>query len=153
MIVMSLDMKTYKLSMVSSSNFDDKIWFPNFGELRGGTQAIEYSPTEYISFFHSNIIAKKRTRLYYAGAFTFSKNPPFKILRITDSPFLSPSDANSSFVPKICYKWMRGDSKVIFPCGLIKNENNFILTYGENDCLSKGIFIKKPEIENLLKGI
>ncbi|WP_155835082.1 hypothetical protein [Herbaspirillum sp. RV1423] len=82
-----------------------------YGEIRGGSVPIEYSPNEYITFFHSSAKTGGK-KIYYGGACIFSKHAPytptyFTAEPLTTSPFKSGSDKHG---------WYLGQP-IIFPLG------------------------------------
>jgi predicted GH43/DUF377 family glycosyl hydrolase len=105
----------------------------HWGQLRGGTQAV-LDGDHYLAFFHSSInLATLQShgndRLhYFVGAYTFSAHPPFEIQSI--SP-----------VPIVGKKWYHGKEykpywnpvQVVFPCGLLIENDYIYLSYGRQD--------------------
>jgi hypothetical protein len=78
--------------VVSISNYIDLQW--RFGVLRGGTNAVQISDTEYLGIFHTvspiprrNFMAKQ-FHTYFMGAYTFSTTPPFRLLRVSPVPIV-----------------------------------------------------------------
>ncbi|KAJ1396319.1 hypothetical protein B484DRAFT_472307 [Ochromonadaceae sp. CCMP2298] len=61
-----------------------------FGDLRGGTNAI-YLPKQgvYLSFLHSAAhIGGSRLKTYVMGAYTFTADPPFRVLQVSPLPIM-----------------------------------------------------------------
>jgi predicted GH43/DUF377 family glycosyl hydrolase len=105
----------------------------NFGILRGGTPGL-IEGDEYLAFFHSSKeIAThhsdgNKILHYFIGAYTFSKNPPFAITKISPSPivgkgFYSGPEFLPYFKPVRC----------VFPCGYITEGPFIYLAYGRDD--------------------
>jgi hypothetical protein len=71
-----------------SHKADTPNWLPEYGEWRGGTNAVLIGD-RYLSFFHtSTTLPHNCLRTYLFGAFTFSKDPPFRILQYSPQPLL-----------------------------------------------------------------
>lgn len=100
----------------------------DLGPLRGSTPPLLVDG-EYLAFFHSGTITSSPASWgqpmwhYFAGAYTFSKDPPFKITKFTPLPivgegFYTPSDYNK---------------RVIFPGGFVLEDTLIYLAYGKDD--------------------
>ncbi|MBM3194838.1 MAG: hypothetical protein FJZ60_03635, partial [Chlamydiae bacterium] len=96
----------------------------NFGVLRGGTPALEREDC-YLAFLHSGIWFIGR-HFYFMGAYTFSKTPPFEILKMSVDPFFFHDFYTSERNPNII-------SNVTFPGGYFIQNGKIYLCYGEND--------------------
>lgn len=106
----------------------------DWGELRGGTPALPLNETEYLGFFHSTIdtssLQSKRENSahYFMGAYTFSNSPPFTLTRISPTPIVG-----KDFYENDIYKPYWKPVTVVFPCGLLIDENYVWITYGQHD--------------------
>ncbi len=106
----------------------------NWGELRGGTQALRISDEEYLSFFHSSVRMTtfhsddKEMPHYFMGAYTFSTEYPFELTRISSEPIVG---KNFYHGPK--YKPYWGSVRVVFPCGYIQDDDFIWVLYGRQD--------------------
>jgi predicted GH43/DUF377 family glycosyl hydrolase len=103
-----------------------------WGDLRGGTPAVK-DGDEYIAFFHSSDFmtttyshGKKMTH-YVMGAYTFSAEPPFEIRRISRHPIVGPG----FYSGPIYNTWK--PLRVVFPMGIIMDEDYIWITYGRQD--------------------
>lgn len=96
-----------------------------WGEIRGGTPPVLVG-NEYWTFFHSSLPVNlhRTTRRYVMGAYAFSANPPFPITKITRAPILQGSYNNRMSTDK---------PAVVFPCGALINQGEWIITGGSND--------------------
>lgn len=103
----------------------------SYGDIRGGCPPIEYDANSLIWFFHSakNVHYSMPTmgvRTYFIGAYVTSKVYPFEIKHITVFPIffgqLSPIRKGLSY-----------QSNVVFPCGAINDNDDFIISMGIND--------------------
>lgn len=105
----------------------------DWGELRGGTPAIKIG-NEYLSFFHSSkdiLTVHSNGRVlphYVMGAYTFNAEPPFEITRISPEPI-----RGKNFYHGKAYKPYWKSVRVIFPCGILVEEDQIIVAYGRQD--------------------
>jgi predicted GH43/DUF377 family glycosyl hydrolase len=83
----------------------------NYGKIRGGCSPIKYNDTQQIWFFHTFFQNKYRIGAYLTEG--------TKIIAITSEPILT------------------GDP-IVFPCGVVQNENGWTISMGIND-MSIGI--------------
>jgi predicted GH43/DUF377 family glycosyl hydrolase len=118
-------------------------WENIWGEIRGGTPAMLLDG-QYLAFFHSSFKEDKK-KWYVMGAYTFEKNPPFRITSISEYPILfdgiydSPAENTSS-----------AKLRCIFPSGFVieqGDEGDVIhLSCGENDCSVKIVTLDKAQL-------
>lgn len=106
------------------------------GEVRGGTSPVRIGD-EYLSFYHSSLPWVHKKRRYHMGAYTFEAKPPFKIKRATILPLLSGSRNDP---------WVEGLPLVVFPCGAIYRDGEWLVTMGVNDCESAWIKIPHNDL-------
>ena len=106
------------------------VW--HWGLIRGGTPPI-WIGDRWLAVFHSSIpteVAPHYVR-YYAGAYTFSPEPPFNILQVSESPILAGSEEDGHQVdPRYVEGWK---PYVVFPCGLQHEGDKFLVSLGVND--------------------
>jgi len=115
-----------------------------YGEIRGGTPAYDLGD-KYITFFHSSVQKNPMLKVYYMGAYTFEKKPPFKPLEITKAPLLAGdvTDKNRGL-------W---NNVVVFPCGAVNLGEYWVVSYGHNDYCLKLLKIPNEELEKKLTKI
>lgn len=110
-----------------------------FGIIRGGTPALLVDG-HYLAFFHSSISLNGTECMNYSiGAYTYSANPPFNILRSSVKPFSHPdfySTERSIYTP----------SNVLFPGGFVVKDEKIYLCYGENDAVIKIMVLNKKAL-------
>jgi hypothetical protein len=122
-----------------------------WGLLRGGTPAILDESGEYIAFFHSSIDMAtvhskgKIAAHYLMGAYTFSAHPPFNITRISPEPIIG-----KGFYHGASYQPFWKPVQVVFPCGILLNEDDIWITYGRQD---HEIHIAKIDKKGLLNSL
>jgi len=121
-----------------------------WGELRGGTPALKVG-SEYLAFFHSSIniatdhSGEKVMPHYFIGAYTFEKDPPFRITKISKEPIIG-----KDFYHGRKYLPYWHPVRVVFPCGYIFYQNHILLAYGRQD---HEIWIAKLDKEALLRSL
>jgi len=105
----------------------------NFGELRGGTPAL-LDGDEYLAFFHSSMDMStvhsegQKIPHYFMGAYTFNKEPPFEITKVSNNPIIS-----LGFYEGKQYAPYWHPVKVVFPCGFIATKRFVYVSYGRQD--------------------
>jgi len=115
----------------------------SLGEIRGGTPPVDLGD-KYITFFHSSAKRDSDYRIYHIGAYTFEKTPPFNPIEISEVPLLSGDETDD-------YRGM-WKNVVVFPCGALKLDEKWLVSYGHNDYCSKLLSITHEEVlANLTK--
>lgn len=105
-----------------------------WGDLRGGTPAIQIDSDRYLAFFHScvdlsSVQSKGKKALhYFVGAYTFSAHPPFEIEAISPEPIIA-----EGFYSGETYEPYWKPVKAVFPCGILADEQFVWMTYGRDD--------------------
>jgi predicted GH43/DUF377 family glycosyl hydrolase len=116
-----------------------------WGNLRGGTPA-QLVDGNYLAFFHSSIVTRSEASYYqsmhhyYMGAYTFSANPPFNVLKTSKSPITK----EGFYTQTAC------DKRVVFPGGYAIVDNKFYVAYGKDDT---EIWIAVIDKTNLMKSL
>lgn len=99
-----------------------------WGTLRGSTPALLVDG-EYLAFFHSSKVLPSKASWGYSiwhylmGAYTFSKDPPFQIRKISAQPLVADGFYTESSYMK----------RVIFPGGFVTSGGELYLAYGKDD--------------------
>jgi predicted GH43/DUF377 family glycosyl hydrolase len=93
-----------------------------YGECRMGSNPVLVDGL-YYNFFHSSLPLRDR-RIYFMGAYTFESEPPFRIVHLTPEPILCGS---SQDINNFDNQW------VIFPCGAVLIDSEWIVSFGIND--------------------
>ena len=84
---------------------------------------------EYLSFFHSASFTSSPASWgydmwhYFMGAYTFSKDPPFHITKMSASPIIG----DNFYTPSSFYK------RVVFPGGCVISDSYIYVAYGKDD--------------------
>jgi predicted GH43/DUF377 family glycosyl hydrolase len=124
-----------------------------WGQLRGGTSAINIDGSEYLAFFHSSLSmitahSEENSILhYFMGAYTFSCHPPFTITKISPNPIVG--KGFYSGIPYTSYYWKK-KQRVIFPGGYIFDKESIWLAYGRED---HEIWIVKLNRKGLMQSL
>ena len=96
-----------------------------YGIPRGGTNPI-YKDGYYISFFHSHIYWGKGKRRYFMGYYKFNPIPPFDIIETSNKFILMGSEKDERIYPE-------ENPLVVFPCGVILDDDKCLVSLGVND--------------------
>lgn len=113
------DLTTGLSPLIETSCIEKKAW--KWGTIRGGTPAIDRGD-HYLAIFHSWIkISNFYT--YYMGAYTFSKEPPFAIQKISSAPIAPFGFYDDHSIGK----------RVIFPGGIVDKGDFFLIVFGVDD--------------------
>lgn len=96
-----------------------------FGLCRGGSNPV-FKDGFYHAFFHSSIYWKQGKNRYVMGYYKFEPTPPYKIVNISNTPILWGNSIDEFIYPE-------ANPPVVFPCGLILEDNNFVVSFGFND--------------------
>ena len=121
-----------------------------WGELRGGTPALRCG-AEYLAFFHSSIdIATEHScgevmPHYFIGAYTFQKDPPFALTRISPFPIVGKGFYEGKRYP---YYWK--PVQVVFPGGYVFDDDYIYLVYGRQD---HELWVAKIERSRLFESL
>ena len=125
---------------VFESNWMNPWIFPNLF-LRGNTNPIQLDDGNYLGTFHTALWYGK-TCYYDNGCYLFSGKEPFKVLKCSNQTYLP---AEGAIEPHY-----RNAGKILctFPVGMIKENNNILISYGDNDSVVK---IMKTTVDDMLK--
>lgn len=114
-----------------------------YGEIRGGTTPVKVGDY-YFTFHHSSLPWKGKYRRYYAGAIAFESKPPFTPKLITPEPILRGSQNDT---------WTQRKPLVIFPCGSIYKNGNWLISCGVNDLKSAWLELPHESLLERMKPI
>lgn len=139
-VEMKFDVPPSKMRTWVTNDFS-RLW--DHGEPRGGTPPVRVGD-EYWSFFHSSVPWTKNKRRYNMGAYAFASEPPFSITRATSLPLLSGSRRDP---------WNEGKPLVVFPCGALLRDGEWLVTLGVNDLACAWIKIPHEDLEQLASPV
>ena len=125
------------------------VW--EWGELRGGTPALRLNEHFYLGFFHSSIPLStihshhQSVLHYFMGAYLFSATPPFEIKLISPEPIIG-----EDFYYGEVYEPYWHPVRVVFPCGLLIEDDRIWISYGRQD---HEIWMAELDKEKLLESL
>ena len=129
---------------VVSHNLPKFMW--DFGRISGSTQHIEINGMMY-GVFHS--FTWSGTRNYHMGFYEYDPRK-MVITKISRNPFLS---ATPNPMEDLRPKDMKWRPNCIFPCGIEKDGQNLLVSYGWQDCRCKILKIHMDEMFALFQDI
>lgn len=136
------EMNRANYSKVFETNFEHG-W--KWGIPRGGTSPVKHGDN-YISFFHSAKDLPGGHRQYFMGAYIFEGKPPFKPLYISKEPIIAGEYQDDSM------RRLSTKIYVVFPNGLIRKDNSWLVSFGYNDVSCRYIEIEDSLLkENLVE--
>lgn len=123
----------------------------NWGEVRGGASPIQHPDNlNWYHFFHSTkyILHKqsgRRARQFFVGCQVFQNEPPFSTIAISKEPLLTRSEIDAELdCPSL-------PQAIVYPCGVIFKDGNWIISFGDSDSVCKLISISDDTLnENLI---
>ena len=123
-----------------------------FGVMRGGAQPVEYhaksSQATMLSLSHSSYKTTKG-RIYEAFFYEFLGQRPFSVMRSMDGPIKIGEESVDGFE----YKKLNNEvHSVVYPCGLLIEGSDAIVSYGINDETMAIARIRLETIESCLKS-
>jgi len=108
-----------------------------YGELRGGAPPVLFQGLYWHWFHSSHRMAFGRddcrwnlSRRYHVGVYAFEAKPPFRPVACVRWPVISGADRERRSMPGINRP---SEHAVVFPCGAVRTETGWWLSYGEND--------------------
>lgn len=149
LVVVDYDSKEDQAKEISRTEVNLDFW--KWGDfLAGSTPLIRYKG-EWLGFFHSYLNEQDfNRRRYFVGAFTINEHPPYKITRISREPIMR---AEMDYDHDLRWAEQGWLPNVVFPCGLIKRDDRFYMSYGWQDCRCKIAEIEEEELNKNLKEI
>lgn len=112
-------------------------------ELRGSTPAVfDKELGEWITLYHFVVPTVKDTGkeapAYCVGGYTFSKDSPYKIIRKTKCSLIGDEFSNSR-------------RKIVFPISLVRDGNDYLVFYGEDDKRNKVARVSRASLINSME--
>lgn len=115
----------------------------DYGVIRGGTPPVLVGDL-YWTFHHSSVPWTGRFRRYHMGALAFESKPPFRPVLYTPQPILTGSQKD---------EWKDKKPLVVFPCGAVIENGQWIITYGINDLKCGWLRMQHDDLLSKCKGI
>lgn len=104
-----------------------------WGLIRGGTPPIPFGDGKMMAVFHSSVATEDAPHYvrYYGAAYVFEDRPPFKLLQVSARPIMVGSEVDGHGMdPRYPEGWK---PYVVFPCGLVQDGPNWLVSLGVND--------------------
>jgi predicted GH43/DUF377 family glycosyl hydrolase len=125
---LKLDAKLPVCEKLYETKWDHPWMFDEF--LRGNTNIVKLDDGNYLGTFHTASWYDRRC-FYDNGAYVFEGKPPFRVLRCANRSYLKAEDAIEPHFRKhdliVC----------TFPCGMVREGNKLLISYGDNDSVTK----------------
>ncbi len=119
------------------------------GELRGGTNAV-FLGDKYLAFFHSSIhIPGDPFSTYIFGAYTFSSQPPFRLLAISPLPLMDDSLYTGPWDPLK----NRHIDYVAFPSTCFLHGDEVVMSFGWQDHMGMTATFKLKHLLQTLEPV
>jgi predicted GH43/DUF377 family glycosyl hydrolase len=115
----------------------------DYGHLRGGAPPVRVGD-EYYHFIHGQLITKDGKVIYAAGVYTFEAKPPFAVKRFAKKPLMLPPPGETSPRPELT---------VVFPCGAVRQDDSWFISYGHNDIDCRLAEFDAADVEKLLEPV
>ena len=138
---------TSKLAGVHSGR--DRGHFTHVDHL--STPPVRLRNGDYLSMFHSRQMTRGFDVDHWSGAYVFSGRPPYQVLAVSDTPILTPYDAD-----RACpIMRMRGRVRLLFIQTLLLHEaaNKVLLIGGEADSRLVKVELKLSDIMATLRPV
>lgn len=130
-----------------------------YGRPSGNTPPVPFDEHTSLALFHS-FIERDLMRVYHVGAYLMENEPPFRILRHTKKPLIS-GDLNhtisekfsrprSYFMGSTAPSSHKNQHAVIYPCGMARQADNWVVGCGINDITSGLLTFTTKEVEDAL---
>jgi hypothetical protein len=124
----------------------------DYGEVRGGTNAIHFGD-KYLAFFHSNkVLPFNGYKTYFIGAYTFTSEAPFTLLAATSVPLLFDERMYTGAWDPLRNRRI---DYVLFPmnCFLIDEGRNIAISVGRNDIEGYLVTVAVSDVFDRLEAI
>lgn len=145
MTVITPDEKKGVLSKMSRAHVPLR-W--RYGAVKGGTQAYRYGE-HYLTFFYST----QKTAAFkhgYIGAMLFSKDAPFKPVKVTQHPIGVSSLYQDASEAAVTSSIWRKHHKYLFPAGFVLHGNTAYVSYSSADKINK---VAQIDVKTLVEGM
>ena len=133
----------------SNSTVRSTSW--KYGALRGGTNAIQISKKAYLALFHSQCkLPGSSMNTYLMGAYTFTSQPPFRLLAVSRIPIVHTSlYAGPTFNE---FRKKATSNYIVFPMSLFRGEDDqrVFVSLGTQDRFG---WIAEVNLPELLAGL
>jgi predicted GH43/DUF377 family glycosyl hydrolase len=143
-----VDTKTHEVHRIAWA--DGGMKWP-FGHCRGGSSPVQVGP-EFYCFFHGAYLDDYQDgtgkAVYTMGVLTFDARQPYLPRRYTTEPILWPSE-DDVYVDPTTGEW---HAITVYPGGAYLDGDEWIVSYGYNDCEPRVSAFSFADIEARLDG-
>jgi predicted GH43/DUF377 family glycosyl hydrolase len=117
-----------------------------WGELHGGTGLVEFNGL-LVGCFHS--FTREAQRNYHCGFYAIDPQT-WQVAFMSELPWMSATYDNPNDKRTLEQSWR---PNVVFPCGMIEHEDEFLISYGWQDCRSMLVKVKQDVVWNNLQPV
>lgn len=143
-IIYELDLSNFTCEQKYETDWVNPWMYKDF--LRGNTNAVQLTDGNFLGTFHT--ASWHGPCCYYDnGAYLFEGKPPFKVLKCANRTYLKAEDA--------VQKHFRNAGRILctFPVGMVRNDNDILISYGDNDSVVKVMKTSVDEMKNLMLDV
>lgn len=144
-VVLSLDLDESATKLVAEPAYQSgfaSTYEMMFGILRGGAQPVRDGDS-FLVLGHSSFVGVQG-RTYRAAFMRFEAQAPFRVTEMSTVPFDLPNELGTEFAFERLNEVV-GD--VIYPCGLVPDGDDWVVSYGINDERCAVTRIKRADVE------
>ena len=118
-------------------------WFFPKDFLRGNTNPVRLESGNYLGTFHTAVWSGP-TCYYDNGCYLFEGKPPFKVIKCANKTYLP---AEGAIEPHF-----RNGGRIActFPVGMVREDNDLLISYGDNDSVVKVMRTTVDEMDSLM---
>lgn len=150
------DLDNKKLIKISEIDWESK-WLYDL-DFRGNANPVKLPDGNFLSTFHTTLnttINNINYRFYDNGFYIFEGKPPFKPIKMMTQTFLPAESCDLTFNWQLNPYANSNHQKFlcVFPIGMIINNNNIIVSYGNSDKFIDVATYSLNEIMNLMVNI
>lgn len=144
-IIYELNMSTWECQQVFETQWMNPWIFPN-EFLRGNTNPVLLDDGNYLGTFHTATWFEDKCH-YDNGCYIFEGKAPFRVLKCANKTYLPAEGAIE--------RHYRNARTIVctFPVGMVKEENNILISYGDNDSIVKIMKTTVEDMSNLLLDV
>lgn len=141
-ILCGYDSNSAKLMYETNWN---SLWFVN-NQLRGSTNPVLLKDGNFLSTFHTSQLINS-VHHYDNGCYLFSGKPPFNVIKCSNRTFMPAEFASAKHYRK------EGHILCTFPSSMWQEDENMIISYGDNDSECKVLETKILNLTETLNNL
>ncbi len=142
-VILKTDLSSGKATISYRSG---NTFLSQLGQSRGSTPPVfDEELGEWITLYHyvyptNRKITNKKVDAYFFEGYTFSKDPPYKVLRKSNGPIIGQSVYNNFH-------------KIIFPTTLVREGDDYLIFYGDDDSTNKMARVPRNDLIASMEGV